>query len=436
MTATKIFRSWGKLRPVTAIPHTPAWIPSQLPEVGPLLAYGLGRSYGDSCLLDGGTMIETRFLDRIQHFDTQTGILRAEPGISLSAILRICVPKGWFLPTTPGTSQITLGGAIANDIHGKNHHRAGCFGNHVRKLELLRSDGTLQTCRPGDPMFAATVGGLGLTGLITSAEIQLVPIRSAHLDVELIRFCGLDEFMEISAASTDGWEHTVAWIDCVSNGTSLGRGIFIRGNWSDQGDLSSHRTAHLTAPFEMPGFTLNRYSVRAFNALYYRRFLGKKKALQQHYSSFFYPLDSINEWNRIYGKPGFYQYQCVIPTAAGTEPMKEILAKIATSGQASFLAVLKTFGDIPSPGMLSFPQPGITLALDFPERGTATRDLFHQLDEIVRACKGRLYPAKDARMDAQDFIKSYPQLESFKPFLDPKFSSDFWKRMTSNSPTP
>jgi FAD/FMN-containing dehydrogenase len=436
MTTTKIFRSWGKLRSIRAQAHTPAWIPSQLPENGPLLAYGMGRSYGDSCLLDGGSMIETRFLDRIQHFDPQTGILRAEPGISLSSILRICVPKGWFLPTTPGTSQITLGGAIANDIHGKNHHRAGCFGNHVRMLELLRSDGTLQTCRPGDPMFAATIGGLGLTGFITSAEIQLAPIRSAHLDVELIRFCGLDEFMEISAASTDTWEHTVSWIDCVSSGKSLGRGIFIRGNWSDQGDLVSHRTARLTAPIEMPGFTLNRYSVKAFNALYYRRFLGKKKTLKQHYSPFFYPLDSINEWNRIYGKPGFYQYQCVIPTAAGTEPMKEILAKIADSGQASFLAVLKTFGDIPSPGMLSFPQPGITLALDFPERGTATRDLFLQIDEIVRACKGRLYPAKDARMDAQDFIKSYPQLESFKSFIDPKFSSDFWKRMTSTSPKP
>jgi FAD/FMN-containing dehydrogenase len=433
MTPTKEFHSWGKLHPAKANLLAPAWIPSLLPGKGPFLAYGMGRSYGDSCLLDAGTMIETRFLDRIQHFDAATGVLRAESGITLSAILRVCVPKGWFLPTTPGTSQITLGGAIANDVHGKNHHRAGCFGNHVRSLDLLRSDGSMLTCRPGDPLLAATIGGLGLTGLITSAEIQLVPIHSAHLDVELIRFCGLDEFMRISADSVAPWEHTVAWIDCVASGKSLGRGIFIRGNWSERGDLSTHRPARLTAPFEMPGFTLNRFTVKAFNTLYYRRFLGKSKTLHQHYAPFFYPLDGVKEWNRIYGKPGFYQYQCVTPTAAGTEPMKQILAKIAASGQASFLAVLKTFGDVPSPGMLSFPQPGITLALDFPERGPSTRNLFLQLDEIVRACHGRLYPAKDARMNPQDFTQSYPQLESFKPFLDPEFSSDFWKRMTSTS---
>lgn len=433
MSAAKEFHAWGKLRPAKAQFLTPAWIPSHLPETGPFLAFGLGRSYGDSCLLDDGTMIETRFLDRIEHFDSKTGYLRAESGITIASILRFCVPKGWFLPTTPGTSQITLGGAIANDVHGKNHHRAGCFGNHVRSLNLLRSDGSMQICRPGDPMLAATIGGLGLTGLITTAEIQLIPIHSAHLDVELIRFCGLDEFMEISADSTATWEHTVAWIDCVASGKSLGRGIFIRSNWSKSGDLSAHRPARLTAPCEMPRFTLNRYTVKAFNTLYYHRFLGKSKTLHQHYSPFFYPLDGINEWNRIYGKPGFYQYQCVIPTAAGTEPMKEILSKIAASQQASFLAVLKTFGDISSPGMLSFPQPGITLALDFPDRGPVTHDLFLQIDEIVRTCKGRLYPAKDARMNAQDFFDSYPQLKSFQSFLDPKFSSNFWKRMTSTS---
>ena len=433
MTATKEFHSWGKLRPAKAKLLAPAWVPASLPDTGPFLAFGLGRSYGDSCLLDGGTMIETRFLDRIQQFDAATGILRAESGITLSAILRFCVPRGWFLPTTPGTSQITLGGAIANDVHGKNHHRAGCLGNHVRSLDLLRSDGSMHSCRSGDPLLAATIGGLGLTGLITAAEIQLVPIRSAHLDVELIRFCGLDEFMEISAASADEWEHTVAWIDCVASGKSLGRGIFIRGNWSERGDLSTHRPARLTAPCEMPGFTLNRFTVKAFNTLYFRRYLGKSKTLHQHYAPFFYPLDGVNEWNRIYGKPGFYQYQCVTPSAAGTEPMKQILTKIAASGQASFLAVLKTFGDMPSPGMLSFPQPGITLALDFPERGPATRDLLQQLDEIVRSCNGRLYPAKDARMEARDFAHTYPQLEAFKSFLDPGFSSDFWKRMTPTS---
>lgn len=429
MTSHRKMHSWGKLRPVEAEVTTLDWIPSELEGPGPFLAYGLGRSYGDSCLLEGGQMIDCRFLDRIQAFDPISGVLRAEAGITLDAILRFSVPRGWFLPTTPGTSQITLGGAIANDVHGKNHHRSGCFGNHVREFDLLRSDGTRHTCRTGDLLHSATIGGLGLTGLITSAEIQMVPIHSSYMDVELIRFCGLDEFMRISAASTDSWEHTVAWIDCVAGGGSLGRGIFIRGNWSETGDLSVHKPPKLTAPFEMPGFTLNRFSVRAFNTIYYRRFLGKTKSLRQHYAPFFYPLDGVNQWNRIYGKPGFYQYQCVTPALAGTEPMKKILTRIAASGQASFLAVLKTFGDATSPGMLSFPQSGITLALDFPERGESTRSLFRHLDDIVRDCGGRLYPAKDARMDAADFHNTYPLLEGFKSQMDPKFRSDFWNRM-------
>ena len=289
MTATRKIHSWGKLRAATAEVITPAWVPDKLSGAGPFLGYGLGRSYGDSCLLDRGNLIETRFLDRLLAFDSDTGVLRAEAGISLDAILRFAVPRGWFLPTTPGTSHLTLGGAIANDVHGKNHHRCGCFGNHVLRFELLRSDGSVHACTPGDPLYAATIGGLGLTGLITRAEIRMVPIRSARLDVELVRFSGLDEFMEISAGSTDGWEHTVAWIDCVASGNALGRGIFIRGNWSGHGELTPHRTARLTVPCEMPGLTLNRFSVKAFNTLYYRRFAGKAKSLHHHYSSFFYP---------------------------------------------------------------------------------------------------------------------------------------------------
>ena len=433
MTPMRDIYSWGKLRPARAEVLSPAWKPSSLAGPGPFLPYGLGRSYGDSCLLDGGTMIETRFLDRIGSFDPASGLLRAEAGISLNAILRFCVPRGWFLPTTPGTSLVTLGGAIANDVHGKNHHRAGCIGNHIPSFDLLGSDGTLHHCRAGTALHAATIGGLGLTGLITEAEIQLVPIRSAFLDVEWIRFNGLDEFMALSAASGETWEHTVAWIDCVAGGRSLGRGIFIRGNWSDHGALSPHQTARLSVPCEFPGFTLNRLSVKAFNTLYYRRFLGKTKSLTQHYAPFFHPLDGVHHWNRIYGKRGFYQYQCVTPPAAGTAPMHQILTEISASGQASFLAVLKTFGDVPSPGMLSFPQPGITLALDFPERGERTRTLFTHLDAIVRDCGGRLYPAKDARMNPQDFHRTYPRLMEFIPHLDPKFNSDFWKRMNPTS---
>lgn len=429
MTTLREMHSWGNLRPARSEVCSPSWKPSSLPGQGPFLAYGLGKSYGDSCLLDGGTMIDTRFLDRIRSFDPTSGLLRAEAGTSLDAILRFCVPRGWFLPTTPGTALVTLGGAIANDVHGKNHHRSGCIGNHVPSFELLRSDGSLHTCRTGDPLHAATIGGLGLTGLITEADIQLVPIQSAFLDVELIRFNGLDEFMALSAESGVIWEHTVAWIDCVAGGSSLGRGIFIRGNWSARGDLSVHRSARLSIPMNLPSWTLNRFSVTAFNTLYYRRFPGKTQTLHQHYAPFFYPLDGIHQWNRIYGKRGFYQYQCVIPPAAGTGPMELMLKKIAASGQASFLAVLKTFGHVCSPGMLSFPAPGITLALDFPERAEPTRQLFDSLDQIVRDSAGHLYPAKDARMKSEDFQHFYPQLDTFRHHLDPSFTSNFWQRM-------
>jgi FAD/FMN-containing dehydrogenase len=431
MNGTREMHSWGRLKGVTTHVESPAWrdrIP--IPD-GPTLAYGLGRSYGDSCLLTGGTMIETRFLDRLISFDRKSGLLRAEAGISLDAILRFCVPLGWFLPTTPGTRQVTLGGAIANDVHGKNHHRAGCFGNHVPKLELLRSEGSRTTHSNGDPFHAATIGGLGLTGIITWAELQLVPIQSASLDVELIRFKGLDEFLALSRESEDTWEHTVSWIDCLASGSSLGSGIFIRGNWSQSGELIAHQPPGASVPVDFPGFALNRLSITAFNTLYYRRFIGKRKSFIQHYAPFFHPLDSVQGWSRIYGKRGFYQYQCVIPFEAGAGPMNDLLSRIARSGQGSFLAVLKTFGDKRSPGLLSFPSPGITLALDFANHGDETLALFDDLDAIVRSAHGRFYPAKDSRMSSGDFARSYPRLDEFRPFIDPSFSSDFWNRMQS-----
>ena len=431
MNTTRQMHSWGRIRPVTADVASPAW-PDQISlHETDNLAFGLGRSYGDSCLLEGGHMVETRFLDRILSFDCSTGLLRAEGGISLDAILRFAVPKGWFLPTTPGTRQVTLGGAIANDVHGKNHHQAGCFGNHVPRFELLRSDGSRHTCPEGSELHAATIGGLGLTGLITWAELQLVPIQSALLDVELIRFNGLNEFLELSKDSAESWEHTVAWIDCLASGRSLGRGIYIRGNWSKFGDLESHKTGGASIPLDFPDFALNRFSIHAFNTAYYHRFLGKTNELRQHYSPFFHPLDSVQGWSRIYGKRGFYQYQCVTPFEAGPEPMNEMLQRIAKSGQGSFLAVLKTFGDVPSPGMLSFPSPGITLALDFANQGASTLKLFDELDAVVRQAEGRFYPAKDARMSREDFERSFPRLDAFRPHVDPGFTSDFWNRMNS-----
>lgn len=427
----RMLHSWGRLRAVPVDLSEPRWRDQLDLSGGPALAWGLGRSYGDSCLLENGRMIAMRGLDRILGFCPRTGRLEAEAGISLDEILRFSVPRGWFLPTTPGTRQVTLGGAIANDVHGKNHHRAGCFGNHVPALELLRSDGSRTTVRECDPLLSATVGGLGLTGLITRAEVRLAPISSASLDVEYLRFRGIDEFMRLSDESAAEWEHTVAWIDCLASGSSLGRGIFMRGNWAAEGKLEPHRSSAVSIPFDFPNFALNSFSIRLFNALYYRRCPARNRSFRQHYSPFFHPLDAVGGWSRIYGRRGFHQYQCVTPSAAGAEPMKRILSLIAASGQGSFLAVLKSFGGIPSPGMLSFPQAGLTLALDFANRGEATLALFRRLDEVVRESGGRWYPAKDARMEAADFHRTFPRLAEFRHHLDPGLMSDFWKRMTA-----
>ncbi len=429
MSSQRNIYSWGRLSPSPCEVIAPAWQDEcRLPGEKTILPFGLGRSYGDSCLLTEGTIIDTSHLNRIISFDEKTGLLRAEAGISLDAIMEFSVPRGWFLPTTPGTRQVTLGGAIANDVHGKNHHRAGCMGNHVPRFELLRSDGQRHLCEAGSPLHSATIGGLGLTGLMTWIDIQMVRIPSAFIDVEEIKFNGLDEFLQISSESGETWEHTVAWIDCLAPKC---RGIFIRGNWAKYGDLVPHQAAGASVPIDFPEIALNKLSLKAFNTLYYNRLFQKRTNSRQHYSPFFHPLDAVQGWSRIYGKRGFFQYQCVTPTEAGTEPMEEILRIIRDAGQGSFLAVLKTFGDVPSPGMLSFPRPGLTLALDFPNRGARSHELFDKLDAVVRDCDGRLYPAKDARMSREDFISSNARLEEFLPHIDPNFSSDFWKRMNA-----
>lgn len=431
------FHSWGRIGSVLAESYHPVWLEdlNDVPRDAIRLPFGLGRSYGDSCLLNGGHMMVTTHLDRLISFDVTSGILRAEAGISLDAILRFAVPRGWFLPTTPGTRFVTLGGAIANDVHGKNHHTAGTFGCHIPRFCLLRSDGTQHECTASQnpELYRATIGGLGLTGVIAWADIRLVPIQSSFLDVELVRFHGLDEFLAITAESeSTGWEYTVAWVDSLAQGRSRGRGIFMRGNHSrSDSRLVIHRNRGLTVPFDFPSIALGEWNMRPFNSLYYRRFTGRHKRLTQHYAPFFYPLDATGHWTRIYGKRGLYQYQCSLPFEAGNAPMEEIFAAIAASGLASFLAVLKTFGVRQSPGMLSFPSPGITLALDFPNRGAATLGLFDRLDAILRSAHGRLYPAKDARMAACDFIRCFPELDTFRRHVDPMHSSDFWRRMAT-----
>jgi FAD/FMN-containing dehydrogenase len=416
--------------------HPAYWSCDRLPAVDEgrkMLAYGLGRSYGDCCLNDGGALVGTAAMKRIIAFDPESGWIRCEAGISLDELLTFMVPRGWFLPTTPGTRYITVGGAVANDVHGKNHHHAGTFGRHVRRFELLRSDGSRRVCSPREnsEWFSATIGGIGLTGLITWVEFSLRKIGSAMIEMESIKFRNLDDFFKISAESDKEFEHTVAWVDCLASGDALGRGIFMRGNHAPAGGpLMAHKPPKLSVPLDFPAAALNTLSVKLFNVLYYGRIRRRLTKSVLHYGPFFYPLDSLNNWNRIYGRRGFFQYQFVVPFSSDAAAIREIFGRIANSGQGSFLAVLKTLGNLPSPGMMSFPSPGITLALDFPNQGARTLQLFDELDRVVLAAGGRFYPAKDARMSSECYLKSYPRWKEFSEFIDPAFSSSFWRRVT------
>ena len=433
--ALQSIESWGRFPASNSRLLPIVWSSDALPKADgeKILARGLGRSYGDCGLNDGGVLMPTPAMNHLLAFDQQTGVLRCEAGVSLDAILQFAVPRGWFLTTTPGTKFVTVGGAIANDVHGKNHHRAGTFGRHVRGFELLRSDGSRNICSPAEnfDLFAATIGGMGLTGLITWAEIALRKITSAYLASETIKFGNLEEFFEISAESDTDYEHTVAWVDCLASGKNLGRGLFMRGNHAVRGPLEPHQPPKLAVPFDFPSAALNPASVQAFNTLYYGKVLQRVTHSWPHYEPFFYPLDSIHHWNRIYGKRGFFQYQFVVPQTSDGAAIREIFERIARSGQGSFLAVLKMFGKLPSPGLMSFPFPGVTLALDFANQGEPTLELFRELDRVVLAADGRFYSAKDARMPADCFFKTYPNAEKFRTFIDPAFSSSFWRRVSN-----
>jgi len=432
---TERILSWGRY-PKTAHRHVhkPAWN-DQVPEIlksavpGSLLPYGLGRSYGDSCLNAGRQLIDCRRLNRILGFDESTGMLRCESGISLSDILDVFLPKGWFLPVTPGTRFVTVGGAIANDVHGKNHHCAGTFGAHVRQIGLHRSNDGLVICNSEEnsDMLRATIGGLGLTGVIAWADIQLKPVAGPWIDAESIPFQSLDNFLDHSRESNDRFEYTVAWLDCFAGKNA--RGIFFRGNHSPERGKEFHRKRSPELTFALPAWMLNRYSVRTFNTTYYKIYAARRGSAVVSYDSFFYPLDSIRQWNLLYGKQGFLQYQCVIPET-NVEAVKELLDRIARSGMGSFLGVLKQFGSAPPAGMLSFPRPGLTIALDFAMRGERTLKLMQSLDEVVQQSGGAVYPAKDARMSSALFDTSFPRWRGFAPYIDPKMSSSFWRRVT------
>jgi FAD/FMN-containing dehydrogenase len=394
------------------------------------IAYGMGRSYGDVCLNPDGLLWQTTGLDRYISLDETTGRLVCEAGVLLRDIQRLIIPHGWILPVTPGTQLITVGGAIANDVHGKNHHVLGAFGDHLKWLKLIRTDGTIIECGPDllPDWFFATVGGFGLTGIITEVEIQLRRVSGPWIATETVAYANLDEFFQLADDSEADWEHTVSWIDCVAKG---GRGLFIRGNPTVE-IRQEPKSRKLTMPFVPPISLVNNLSLRPFNMAYFNLKKWQAGKTITHYEPFFYPLDNLLEWNRMYGPNGFFQYQSVVSRELGRDAVQAMLKEIARSGEGSFLAVLKTFGNRQSVGMMSFPQPGVTLALDFPNKGERTLKLLSRLDAIVREAGGRIYLAKDARMPRDLFEAGYPRLAEFLKYRDSGMSSALSRRLIGN----
>lgn len=430
MTTGRRVGAWGRL---SADEH--AWRPlddrSQVPAAiaaGAGLAFGNGRSYGDVCLNPGGILWGMRGLDRFIDFDADAGIVECEAGVLLKDIIDLALPRGWFPPVVPGTQFVTVGGAIANDVHGKSHQAAGSFGEHVLSFELVRTTGEVLQCSPdgNGAWFAATVGGLGLTGVITRARLRLRRVAGGWLDAETIPFESLESFFDLSARARQGCEYSVAWIDCLGGGR--GRGVFYQGNHADSTQPVPQRRPR-TVPLTPPMSLVNAGSLRLFNFAYDRLNRLRRGKYRQHYVPFFFPLDHVLQWNRMYGPRGFYQYQCVVPRAVELDATRALLQEIGRAGLGSFLAVLKTFGDRPPPGLLSFPMPGTTLALDFPNRGLPTLRLFDRLNAVVQEAGGRLYCAKDACMPPQLLGTGYPRLPEFLLHRDPGISSALSRRL-------
>jgi len=431
------YSSWGNIfHPRQSIYPLPSRFQS-LPTFAEnkILPYGMGRSYGDVCLNHDNIILPTRRLDRFIDFNPDSGVLRCEAGVSLQELLTVILPHGYFVPVTPGTRNVTLGGMVANDVHGKNHHCSGSFGCHINELTLLRSTDGFVVCSPqnNSDLFNATIGGIGLTGVVTEVEIRLKRIASIKIDQEVIPFENIGSFVDLTNESDKEWEYTVAWIDSLAGKSSLGRGIFFRGNHCTESDkeLSMPKRKKLSVPFEMPKNILNPLFMRVFNKLYYR--LNKKGIGRIDFDKFFYPLDRLDSWNRLYGRRGFYQYQCVVPSTDAETVLAEMLKICSVNSMGSFLSVLKKFGAIPSPGMLSFPREGFTLALDFPNNGQRAYSTMDLLDKVVLEAGGAVYPAKDARMSSSTFKAYYPKWEAFSKFIDPAFSSSFWRRVMTES---
>ena len=403
------------------------------PADGGRIAYGAGRAYGDAALNSQGRVILTRRLNRMLAFDGESGLLEAEPGVTFNDLLAVFLPRGWLVPATPGTAFATLGGAVANDIHGKNHDRVGSFGDHLTWIDLMLPSGeivrTTDSERP--ELFRATIAGLGLTGVIVGIGLRLMRVPSSAVRVRERRCRDLDAFLAALAEARQRATYSVGWIDGLAKGRELGRGLLEEAEPATEAVTDTPQRAR-RVPMDAPGSVLNPITIGLFNAAYYRRVpVGGRERIVP-YRRFLYPLDAISDWNRIYGRGGFFQFQCVLPDASAPRGIRLLLEEIAGSGRASFLAVLKTLG-AEGRGYLSFPMRGYTLALDFPRRG-GVEDVLRRLERLTLDHGGRIYLAKDAVLSPEGFRAMYPKLPEFQAVLDAidpehRLNSDMARRL-------
>ncbi len=447
----QLLTGWGRTAPSRAEVARPVTADEVVELVGTgarsrgVVARGLGRSYGDAAQNGGGEVIDLTGLTRVLAFDGVAGVITVEAGLSLDALLRLIVPLGWFVAVTPGTRFVTVGGAIASDIHGKNHHVEGSFTQHVTELALLTGDGSVLTLHPDDPAFQATAGGMGLTGIVLQATLRLLPIETSRVAVDTEQIADLETLMARMVEGDDSYRYSVAWVDTLATGSSLGRSVLTRGDHARLDELPAGGrraplafapSVRLAAPSAVPNGLLNVATVRAFNELWFRR-AGLGRGAGPHrgietISTFFHPLDGVRGWNSLYGSRGFVQHQFVVPTEAGSV-VRTALERLSAARTPSFLAVLKRFGAA-GPGPLSFPSPGWTLALDIPAGLPGLSQLLDGLDELVAAAGGRVYLSKDARLRPDLLSEMYPRLPEWREFrdkLDPGrvFGSDLGRRL-------
>jgi decaprenylphospho-beta-D-ribofuranose 2-oxidase len=440
---------WGLTEPTyarVAVPGSADEVAGLVKEAasgGGVIARGLGRSYNNAAQNDGGLVVSTAGLDRVLSFDGDSGVVVCEAGVSLEQLMVRFLPEGWFVPVTPGTRKVTVGGAIAADVHGKNHHRAGSFARHVTSFDLLLADGAVRTVSAeGSPeLFWATAGGMGLTGIVLQASVRLKRVQTSRLIVDTVRTADIDETMAYLSESDKNFDYTVAWTDCLATGSKLGRSVITSGNFARVDDLpaSSRATplafkesALVGAPPVFPSGLINRRTVALLNEAWYLKAPRRRTGEIQAIGEFFHPLDGIRNWNRVYGPAGFRQYQYVVPFEAG-DVVRRSLERISALRAPSFVTVLKRFG-AGDPGLLSFPMPGWTLALDFPARTPWLSQLLGELDELVLAAGGRLYLAKDSRIPRElmgRMYPGYPQFTELRERLDPAgvFASDLSRRL-------